>query len=283
VLAFGAVASALALDLDPLWDFDHPELSEDRFAFALKSAGGDDALILETQIARTHGLRRDFAAARSILAAIEPRVTAAGAEARCRYWLELGRTYASATHPPEAQTADTRSRARAAFTTAADIAQTAHLDALAVDALHMLAFVDTAPADQLQWGRQALAVATASTQPAARKWEASLRNNIGYALHGLGRYDEALAEFRLALALRERGSDAEATRAAQWMVAWTMRAQGRLDEAMALQLRLERECAAAGAPDPDVFQELELLYRAKGDAAQAQRYAQLRNDLAGAK
>jgi len=33
-----------------------------------------------------------------------------------------------------------------------------------------------------------------SDQPAAKKWEGSLRNNMGYSLHLAKRYDEALAE-----------------------------------------------------------------------------------------
>jgi tetratricopeptide (TPR) repeat protein len=106
-----------------------------------------------------------------------------------------------------------------------------------------------------------------------------LRNNIGYALHQLKRYDEALAELRQAVVLRERADDAEATRAAHWMVGWTLRALNRLDEALAIQLRLERECEAAGVPDPYVFDELDALYRAKGDEAKAQRYAERRKQL----
>jgi hypothetical protein len=38
-------------------------------------------------------------------------------------------------------------------------------------------------------------------------------------------------------------------------------------------LRLERESRAAGQPDPYVFEELALLYRARGDAARADQYA----------
>ena len=127
--------------------------------------------------------------------------------------------------------------------------------------------------------RQALAVVEASTQPAAKRWEASIRNNIGYALHQLGRYDEALQQFRLALALRERGTDAEATRAAHWMIAWTLRAMGKAEEALQIQLRLEREADAAGRPDPYVFEELEALYQAAGDAERARVYRQRREAL----
>lgn len=274
-----AATSAMAIDLAPLWDFDKPELSEQRFRAALATASGDDVLILQTQIARSHGLRRDFATARQVLQSIEPQVATAGPEARVRYQLELGRTYASATHSAEQQTATTKALARSAYQKALDQARDARLDGLAIDAIHMLAFVDTAPADQLEWGQQALAVVESSTQPAARRWETSIRNNIGYALHQLGRYDEALEQFRKALALREQGTNAQATRVAHWMVAWTLRAMGRSDDALQIQLRLEREADAAGAPDPHVFEELEILYRDRNDQPRADRYRQRREAL----
>jgi tetratricopeptide (TPR) repeat protein len=198
-------------------------------------------------------------------------------EGRARHALELGRTFASAKHAAAAQTPEALTQARAAFSAAFALAKEAPHDGLAIDALHMLAFVDTAPQDQLKWAGQALAVAEASSDPAAKKWRASLRNNIGYALHQLGRYDEALAQFEQALALRELGSNAEAKRVAQWMVAWTLRSLTRIEEALAIQLRLEQECDLVGAPDPYVFEELEHLYRAKGDAARANYYANRRS------
>ncbi len=266
----------MAIDLNPLWNFDNPGQSEQRFRVALATATGDDAIILQTQIARSYGLRGDFPKAREILKGLEPQLPAAGAEARARYSLELGRTYASAAHPPESQTSDVKERARAAYKQAYEIAKRGELDGLAVDALHMLAFVDTEPADQLKWGKEALAIAQASSQPAARKWEASLRNNIGYALYQLGRYDEALDQFKQAVVLREKGDDVQATRVAHWMVGWTLRALNRTDEALEIQLGLERAREAAGAPSPYVFGELELLYRAKGDQRRADHYAELK-------
>lgn len=272
--------SAMAIDVTPLWDFSKPDVSEQRFRTALETAEGDDALILQTQIARTHGLRKDFDKARDVLRSIEPKVGSAGPEVRVRYALELGRTYASATHSPDSQTPASRDAARAAYQNALDQARAAGLDGLSIDAIHMLAFVDTAPTDQLKWAQEALAVVDSSTQPAAKRWEASIRNNLGYALHQLGRYDEALTQFKAAVAIRERGTDAEATRAAHWMVAWTLRALGRSNEALDMQLRLERECDAAGQPDPYVFEELEKLYRDKGDIERAQHYQARRASVA---
>ena len=274
-----ASPSLMAIDLAPLWNFSDPAASEQRFRAALASARGDDVLILQTQIARTYGLRGNFARAREILDGIEPALHSAGAEVRVRHALELGRSWASATHPDASQTPDAKARARAAYQRAFELAQAAQLDGLAIDALHMLAFVDTAPADQLKWGQRALALVETSPQPAAKAWEASLRNNVGLALHQLGRFDEALAQFQRALVLRERGTDAEATRIAHWMVAWTLRVLGRADDALAIQLRLERECDAARAPDRHVYAELELLYRARGDADRARAYADKRGAL----
>ncbi len=125
-------------------------------------------------------------------------------------------------------------------------------------------------------GVRALALIDASSQPAAKRWEATIRNNTGFALHTLGRYQEALDEFQQALALRKKGGNAETIRAAEWSIAWTLRALQETDAALALQLRLEREAAAAAKPDARIFQELELLYQAKGQAERAAHYRALR-------
>ena len=262
------------IDLNSLWDFKNPELSEQRFRTALAEAGGDDELILQTQIARSYGLRRDFARAQAILNDLVPALQHAGPEAQVRHALEIGRTLASAAHPPESQTEQGKEEARSAYRQAFSLAQAAQLDGLAIDALHMLAFVDAAPEEQLKWGQEALAIAQGSSQPDAQKWEASLRNNIGYALHKLERYQEALTQFQIALKLREEGQNTEATRVAQWMVAWTLRSLEQYAEALAIQLRLDEECETAGTPDPYVFEELIHLYRVIGDGERAELYVQ---------
>jgi hypothetical protein len=80
--------------------------------------------------------------------------------------------------------------------------------------------------------------------------------------------------------LREKGEDVQAKRIAHWMVAWTLRALNRTDEALEIQLRLERERQAAGAPSAYVFEELELLYLAKGDRERADHYGELKKSSA---
>jgi tetratricopeptide (TPR) repeat protein len=159
------------------------------------------------------------------------------------------------------------------YTAAFEMARDARLDALAIDALHMMSTVDTDPADQLKWDLKALAFMENSSQADAKTWEGSLRNNVGYANHLLGNYDEAIAQYRLSLAAHERANRPANVRIAYWMIARTMRAQGRYDEAIDIQLRLEREWAEAGQPDPYVYEELEQLYRATDNVVLANDYA----------
>jgi len=271
-LMTGSPAMA-AVDLNALWDFNKPALSEERFRAALASASGDDALILQTQIARSFGLRRDFVRARQLLSEVETRLAQAGAEAQVRYWLELGRTWASATHRPEELTAEAGKAARDAYDRALAIAKSAGLDGLAIDTVHMYAFIDTAPEDGIKWADEGLKIANASAQPAARRWEATLRNNRGVALNQLKRHEEALVEFKRALPLYEARGRADDIRIAHWMIANTLRLMGRLGEARDIQLRLEREFDADKNPDPYVFEELEAIYKALGDAQRAAHYA----------
>ena len=100
-----------------------------------------------------------------------------------------------------------------------------------------------------------------------------LRNNVGYANHLLGNYDEALVQYRLSLAAHERANRPANVRIAHWMIARTMRAQGRYQEAIDIQLRMEREWSEAGQPSPYVFEELEQLYRATDNVMRANDYS----------
>ena len=264
---------AAPVNLDQLWNFDSPATSEERFRAALAGANADQAFILQTQIARTYGLRRQFAEARKILDGLKPKLAYVSPEAQVRYHLERGRTFVSAVSAAGGQTPDMMREAHEEYCEAFRLASQHHLDDLAVDALHMMAFVDTAPADQLRWDDRALALALNSSDPKAQHWEASLRNNIGGALNDLGRHQEALDQFRIALALRTRAGDAEATRQAWCSVGWTLRLLGRNAEALAIQKQLLAEYNASGTTNPDVLDELKETYHATGDERNAAAYA----------
>ncbi|HEX5825919.1 MAG TPA: hypothetical protein VFY23_00235, partial [Candidatus Limnocylindrales bacterium] len=175
----------MTVDVAAMWDFGDPAGSEARFREALATAAGDDALVLRTQIARAMGLRRETGLARDVLRDIEPFVEEAGPEARARWHLELGRTWISAVTTPGERSPEALANARTAYERAFEIARDAGLDGLAIDAVHMQAFVTSDPDEQLAWNEQGLALALASSDPAGRRWEASLRNNAGMALHEL--------------------------------------------------------------------------------------------------
>ncbi|MEM9386587.1 MAG: hypothetical protein AAGA68_16130 [Pseudomonadota bacterium] len=275
---------AAATDIDALWIRGQPQASEARMRSALAEATDDDArLMITSQIARTYVFRKQFERAREALAAVEPLLAQAGAEAQAHYWLELGRTYASHQHARTDVDQTTRDAAREAFDRALATARVANLQSLAIDALHMQAFVDPGAAQQIVWNERALKAALAADQANATRWEASIRNNLGENLVELARYREALPHFRRALLLRQRAKAPPAIiRDAGWQVGRVLRLNGELREALAVQIELADESLAAGTPKPYIYRELALLYAALGDQDRAAHFSEHRQALVAA-
>ncbi len=235
------------IDLTELWNFDDPAGSEQRLRAARVEARETEAAVLQTQVARALGLQGRYAEALAVLDGIEctdPEVTV-------RSLLERGRVY--------------RSRgdvaAAAPLFEAAVAAADQGLEGLAIDAMHMVALTLKGD-DQIAYTRGILDRARASRDPSARRWLASLLNNLGMAYSDQGEWQLALQTFEEALAERRTGSDLEATFAARWMVAWALRHLGRTAEARDAQLALQADLVAAGREDPYVHEELALLDQA---------------------
>lgn len=269
-LAFTAAAAHAAVDLDALWNFDDPAASEQRFRAALAGAQGDDALVLRTQIARTLSLRDRFDDAHRELDAIEPALATAGIEPRVRAWLERGRSFRSAGQPVQA---------KPLFTRAFAAADASGLQRLAADALHMVALTETALDERIAWNRRTIDYARRVTDPKAQAWEAAALNNIGSDLRDAQRLDDSLATFREALAAYERTGRADRVRFARWQVANVLRLLGRRDEALAMQLALERDAAAANDPDEEIYEELALLHEAAGRPEAARQARQRAEEI----
>jgi tetratricopeptide (TPR) repeat protein len=234
-------------DPSELWDFDDPAGSEQRFRTAAETAEGSDRLVLLTQVARALGLQERYDEGHAVL----DHLSLADHEVATRAELERGRLLRSAGSPDEA---------RPHFEAAARAARENGLEALHVDALHMVALV--APPDQQQrLTEEALTVARGSEDPAARSWDASLLNNLGMVHADAEEWPAALARFEEALEARERIGEPGRTRVARWMVGWALRNLGRTDEALAVQTRLKAELEEAGEEDPYVDEELALLSR----------------------
>jgi tetratricopeptide (TPR) repeat protein len=218
------------------WDFDDPSLSRLRFLALIEAVppGGPTALVYRTQVARAHGLQREYREATELLDATSLRSHdladgCALEHVRARIAIERGRVLNSSGAAADAMPY---------FELAYDLATQAAAPGLAVDALHMCAIaagsVDGSEASA-QWNSRAIAEAEGSDHPAARRWLGSLLNNHGWDRHDAGDYDEALALFRRALAAREeQGKEPEVT-IAKWTVARALRSLERYEEALAIQ------------------------------------------------
>jgi tetratricopeptide (TPR) repeat protein len=233
------------IDPRPLWDFDDPAASGERFLDAAHQASEPERTSWLTQYVRALGLQESYSEAMKVL----DHLSSDDPEAATYLALERGRVLRSSGHPEDA---------RPHFEQAAASANEAGLEALHVDALHMVALV--APEDeQLALTESALAVARAASDPRARDWDASLLNNLGMTYADAGDHASALASFEQALAARERIGDPATIRVARWMVAWSLRNLGRRDEALEIQRALKAELDSVGDTDTYVDEELALL------------------------
>jgi len=264
------------IDFDQLWNYNQPAETEKRFRELLTEAetSGDKSYHAQllTQIARTQGLQRHFDSAHKTLDAVQAMLTDDLTTARIRYLLERGRVFNSS---------QKRDQARPLFLQAWELAQYAGEDSYAVDAAHMIAIVESAPDQQIEWNLKALKLAENSSQPGAQKWLGSLYNNIGWTYHDSCEYEKALEIFQKALHWREQKGDAQTIFIARWCIGRTLRSLGRLDEALAVQRGLLKEIEAGAPSDGYVYEELGELLLLKNDP-EAPRYFRLAyTELAG--
>ena len=177
---------------DRLWKQKDPELSEQRFRDALADPAydADEKAELATQLGRAIGLQGRYEEADELLDSVdgeeEPTVGV-------RILLERGRVLNSSGHA---------AMAVPLFEQAAELGDHLGEEYLAVDALHMLAIADSAHAEL--WTKSAIEYASTAHDPHTRRWMVALHNNLGWALHGAGRFTEALVEFQLAEQWAER-------------------------------------------------------------------------------
>lgn len=224
-----------AIDVDGLWDFEDAAGSERRFT--------DLQAEVLTQRARAVGLQNRYAEADALLDEAERLATSA--RTRTRILLERGRVR---------NTAGDSAASKPLFEAAAELADD---DSLRIDAVHMLGIVDAPSSTE-----RALALAEASADPKARRWRASLLNNLGWAKHDVSEHADALALFERALELRRADGTPFQVHVARWAVARCLRSLGRCDEAFAIQTAL-----AADMPDDKYVQEeLDELRKALGVA-----------------
>ena len=236
-------------DLDSLWDYSQPAESEKRMRSVLgrAEASGNRAYwsSLLTQIARAQGLQGKFAEGHASLDQAQANVPAVPAEPRVRLLLERGRLHNSAGEPEAA---------RPLFVQAWEAAREGGEDGFAVDAAHMLAIAGQGD-EVLYWNRTALDLAESSADPRARRWRASLHNNLGWTYHDRGDFEAALGHFERAVGLRAEARKMPELRIARWCVGRALRSLARLREALAIQEALLAQAEAEGLPEDGYVSE----------------------------
>ena len=261
-------------DFNAMWDYDNPAATEAGFTALIPRAreSGDAGYYAEllTQIARSQGLQRKFDEAHATLDSAYAAVPNESSVAMVRYLLERGRVHNSSGEPGPA---------REYFLEAVDLAESISADVYTVDALHMLGIVDP-PEDQMAWNLRALEVAENSRDERARKWRGSLYNNIGWTYHMLGEYENALGMFEKSLAFREEMDDSAGVLIAKWTIARANRSLGRVEEALEMQMDLERNVEEYGLPpDGYVYEEIAECLLLLGREEESKKYFGLAYDI----
>jgi tetratricopeptide (TPR) repeat protein len=237
-------------DIDSLWDYDRPGVTERRFrellAAALDSRDLPYLKQLLTQIARAEGLQRKFQDAHKTLDRVQKEIDKADDKTKVRYLLERGRVFNSSGN---------RDDARPLFLEAFDLALKSKDDFNAVDAAHMIAIVEPTE-KQLQWNLKALDLAENSAEEKVRKWKGSLYNNVGWTYFEQKQYEESLLMFERALEFQQQQGDPNKIMIAKWCVAKTLRMMDHTEEALEMQRSLFEQYQAAGKKSGYVYEEI---------------------------
>lgn len=217
-------------EFDREWRYQDPLATEQVFKEyeKLLNAHDDTTLLpqLFTQLARCRSLLRDkdgsefyLSTAYSLIEVLDVHKQIVP---RIRYQLEKGRLLIALNQ---------EDRGAGNFLTAWNEAIANHCDFYAIDAAHMLGIV-TQGDESLEWNFKAMRHAEQSQDMKAKSWLGALYNNIGWTLHGLKRYDEALQCFlNDEVWYRERHRHEEAL-IAHWSMAKMLRLLERPDEAL---------------------------------------------------
>lgn len=219
-----------AHEFDREWNYRDPMATEQVFLEyqEILTHHEDPTLLpqLLTQLARCRSLMKDKEGAETFLSSamnsIETLDSPQQIIPRIRYHLEKGRLL-NALHLDDRGNTD--------FLIAWNDAINNACDFYAVDAAHMMGII-TKDKESLDWNFKAMRYAEQSQDLKAKSWLGALYNNIGWTLHGLERFEEALQCFlKDEVWYRERHRHEEAL-IAHWSMAKMLRLLDRPDEAL---------------------------------------------------
>ncbi len=263
------MAAANFQEIDRLWDYDKPQVTEMKFRELLpaaeKSENKSYYVELLTQLARTQSLQRKFDVAHEILDNARQIISGRNMPvAEIRYLLERGRTFNSA---------NDKEKAIALFKEAYHQALNHNEDFYAIDAAHMLGIAEK-PQEQLSWNLKTMDLAENSTDTKAKKWLGSLYNNIGWTYHDLKDYTKALHFFEKTLTWRTDQKDEKGVFIAKWCIGRVCRSLDRIDDALKIQNELLDEAQKKKLEPGYVFEELAECLLIKNEPNEAKKYFQ---------
>ena len=242
-------------DINKLWNFQDTKETRARF----------EALRLQvlTQIARTHGLERNFDKAHAVLDEVDRALTDHPdmPVVKVRSLLERGRAFNSGKQPQKAMPF---------FEQAWKLARGIKQHGYAVDAAHMCAIATSGAADKRAWNLKAIAYAEESKDARATRWLGSLYNNMGWDYFDQQAYDDALdMHQRCEKWYAGHAKDSGGHFIAKWSVAKQLRMLKRYDEALKVQRALEAHYKEQGKGGEFVDEEIAEILHATGRQEQA--------------
>lgn len=259
---------------DSLWDYSDPATTEQKFRELMENNDtlSDISYYLQllTQIARTYSLRRLFAESQNILDEIKTALGEKNGPEHLRYHLEQGRVYNSS---------GDKIKARVEFEKALSMSDEVGHDFHTIDTMHMLAIVSK-PDEAIEWNKKAMHKAETSKEERAQNWLGSLYNNLGWDYF-------AKKDFKTAHSILQKGWDWQVAKGrekqaniAKWSVARTLRAMGKIKEALIMQQELEIENKTQDGFNYEELGEclLELKRKAESKPYFAKAYDLFKND-----
>lgn len=235
-------------DIDTLWDYMDPLGSELRFDAALSQLHSDSQPLLYaellTQKARAIGLQQQFERANSVLHEAKRLIDDNSGIALIRYYVESGRICNSSR----------QEGAYECFLKSFSLAIELQEDFYAIDAAHMLAIV-TKHEQSLEWNLKAIEIAENSMHQRTKNWLGSLYNNTAWTYFFSGNYETAYAIFQKSKLWYAEKALRNEEFIADWSLARTLRAQGKLQQALQAQLSLMQQRQNENFPEDGYIAE----------------------------
>ncbi|HUP56679.1 MAG TPA: hypothetical protein VM598_04445 [Bdellovibrionota bacterium] len=263
------------LDLDLLWNPLDPDASKAAFEALLpeaeRLASEDHSFLIELRslIGRAEAFSKRYPEALASLKLAEQLLadqkSVYRVSAKIRWLIERGRLHVLERTP---------SQARALLMEAWTLAINSGEDYFAVEAAQIIATVEQQKQQQ-EWILKGIEIAERSPQPKPKRWLGTLHATLGWKLFELRQFDVALATFQQALRhLKTQGTGREQF-VARWSIGRVLRAQGKTEEALAIQNALLAELGIGGVRDGRLYEEIAECLQSLNRAQDAKLYFEL--------